>query len=766
MEFRILGSLEVEASDGSPLRVSGPKRRCLLALLLIHANQVLSVDRIIDSLWGDKPPSEATNTLRFQISKLRSVLGQEQDRLATRKPGYVLRVGSDELDSHRFESAVTEAASILDSDPEAAVARYRAALELWRGPALVDFEYEDFARTEIARLEELRLAALEGRFEAELAAGRHDELVGELRSQVDEHPLRERLWASLMTSLYRSGRQSEALRAFQQARSTLGDELGIEPSEELRSLEEKVLLQDESIKTPEAPRRTHNLPARVSHFVGREKEIATVAKLLRRSRLVTLMGVGGVGKTSLALELAIRRVDEHADGVWLADLASTQGSTPVLVAVAEALGVRTRSEERILSDVVLRMADANALLVLDNCEHVIDPAAELAAELLAKCPGVRILATSRELLGVPGEVTFGVPPLSLADDGEDGEAVALFLERVMDHSPLIEVSIEERQTVRGICRTLDGLPLAIELAAARTRTLPFEEVERRLSDRFALLAGGSRTAPARQRTLRATVDWSFDLLRGPEKRLFGALSLFPGTFTAAAAEAVANAEGQDEGALNLLSALVDKSLVVRAGDRYLLLPTLRRYGAEKVNGEALAVLRRAVVDHFVAVAVELETRLFATDGGKAARQLAEERSNFRIALAWAIEAGDTEAALQLAAALALHWSRSGVWTEEWLRRVASTGEDVPQTVQLREGLLVLEGVAEPADALLALGELVAARGERLRATRLLGAADQLRQDLDQESPQSETDLAIDLEEQLGSEVFEQAWHDGHALISE
>jgi predicted ATPase len=387
-----------------------------------------------------------------------------------------------------------------------------------------------------------------------------------------------------MTSLYRSGRQSEALRAFQQARSTLGDELGIEPSEELRSLEEKVLLQDESIKTPEAPRRTHNLPARVSHFVGREKEIATVAKLLRRSRLVTLMGVGGVGKTSLALELAIRRVDEHADGVWLADLASTQGSTPVLVAVAEALGVRTRSEERILSDVVLRMADANALLVLDNCEHVIDPAAELAAELLAKCPGVRILATSRELLGVPGEVTFGVPPLSLADDGEDGEAVALFLERVMDHSPLIEVSIEERQTVRGICRTLDGLPLAIELAAARTRTLPFEEVERRLSDRFALLAGGSRTAPARQRTLRATVDWSFDLLRGPEKRLFGALSLFPGTFTAAAAEAVANAEGQDEGALNLLSALVDKSLVVRAGDRYLLLPTLRRYAAEKVNG--------------------------------------------------------------------------------------------------------------------------------------------------------------------------------------
>ena len=760
MEFKILGSLEVEGADGTPLRVSGPKRRCLLALFLIHANEVLSTDRIIDTLWGEKQISEALNTLRFQISKLRSALGEEQDRLATRGTGYVLRVGPEEVDARRFESAVAEAASLVGDNPEAAVARYREALELWRGPALADFEYEDFARTEIARLEELRLTAVEGRLEAELAAGRHDELVGELRTLVGRHPLRERLWAALMTSLYRSGRQAEALRAYQEARSTLGDELGIEPSEGLRDLEEKVLLQDESIKAPDAPRRAHNLPARVGRFVGRAGELSTIEKLLGRNRLVTLVGVGGVGKTSLALEIATRHVGKYADGVWLIDLSTATGAAPVAVAAAEALGVRTRSGERAFSDTVMRMSNAQALLVLDNCEHVIAPAADFAAKLLAECPAVKILATSRELLSVSGEITFGVPPMSLNQDEVGGDAIALFMERVGDHSPGAEVSLAEKETVYRICRALDGLPLAIELAAARTRTLPFDEVERRLSARFALLAGGSRTAPTRQRTLRGTMDWSYELLADPEKRLFGSLSVISGTFAADTVEAAVAVGGDEETALDLLTALVDKSLVARIGDRYYLLPTLRRYAAERMDGELLPMVRRALVGHFAAVAADLETRLLTGDEGDGEKRLGEERSNLRSALAWAMDSGDMEAALQLAAALALYWTRSGVWTEGWLRRAASAAEDAPQTVQLQEGLLLLEEITGPADALASLAELTETRGEDQRATRLLSAAEQVRQDLGQRTPQPEVDLANRLAEKLGSEAFGNAWRNG------
>ena len=404
----------------------------------------------------------------------------------------------------------------------------------------------------------------------------------------------------------------------------------------LRDLEEKVLLQDESIKTPEAPRRTHNLPARVSRFVGREQETKTVARLLGRSRLVTLTGVGGVGKTSLALEVAERRLEEHPDGAWLVDLAAVTGPAAVAVAVAEALGVRTRSEERVLSDMVLRLANADALLVLDNCEHVVSEAAELTAKLLAECPGVKILATSRELLAVQGEITFGVPPLSLADDETGGDAFDLFMERVEDHSPLVEVSADEKETAHRICRVLDGLPLAIELAAARTRTLSLVELERRLSDRFALLAGGSRTAPARQRTLRATLDWSYSLLSDPERQLFGALSVIPGTFSADVVESVATADsGQDTG-LDLFSALVDKSLVARTGDRYHLLPTLRRYAAEKIDGKLLPAIRQALVGHFATLAAELETQLLTSDAGEREERLGEERSNLRSALAWAM----------------------------------------------------------------------------------------------------------------------------------
>ena len=455
--------------------------------------------------------------LHGYVSRLRRLLGA--GRLETRPPGYVLRVAPDELDLHRFRE-------LLAQD------RHEEALALWRGPPLADLAFEDFAQSEIARLEELRLAAMEGRFERELADGRHAELVGELAAAVRAHPLRERLAGQLMLALYRSGRQAEALDAYRDARTTLVEELGLEPGEEL---------QRAAAPDPRArPRaRFHaqtaagpSCPASLTSFVGRRRELEEVRALLARPgvRLLTLTGAGGTGKTRLALEVARAVAGEFADGArFVAAGGRARSRSCCRPAIAQALGLQPEpavSRSRTRSSAFL--ADRELLLVLDNLEHLLD-ATPLATELLAAAPGLTILATSRTHLNLYGETEYAVPPLSARED-----AVALFADRAAAVRPDFAVT----DAVAEICARLDGLPLAIELAAARIRTLAPAEILARLERRLELLTDGPRDVPARQRTLRDTLLWSYDLLAPAEQRLFARLAVFAGGWPLEAADGV------------------------------------------------------------------------------------------------------------------------------------------------------------------------------------------------------------------------------------
>ena len=452
--------------------------------------------------------------LHGYVSRLRRVLGA--GRLETRPPGYVLRVEPGELDLHRFRELIAQD-------------RHREALALWRGPALADLAFEDFARSEIARLEELRLSALEGRFEHELAAGRHAELAGELAAAVRAHPLRERLAGQLMLALYRSGRQADALAAYRDARATLVDELGLEPSEELSALQRRILVHDPGLDHTRTGRRAE-LPASLTSFVGRGRELEQIRALILRPgvRLLTLTGAGGTGKTRLALEVARAVAGEFADGARFAPLAAVAEPEVVPHAIAEALALQQSSGQSIEDALKAFLADRELLLVLDNLEHLLE-ATPLATELLAAAPRLKILATSRTHLNLYGETEYAVPPLSARE-----EAVALFADRAAAVRP----GFAATDAVGEICARVDGLPLAIELAAARIRTLTPAEILARLDHRLELLAGGPRDVPARQRTLRDTLLWSYDLLAPEEQRLFARLAVFAGGWTLAAADDV------------------------------------------------------------------------------------------------------------------------------------------------------------------------------------------------------------------------------------
>ena len=540
LEFRLLGPLEVLAG-GDRVPVPGAKERSLLALLLLHAGRVVSADRLLAELWGERLPEDPANALQTRVAKLRRALGQAGARglLASRRPGYVLEVAPEQVDVHRFERLLAEARRTAVT--AGASGRFEEALALWRGPALADFANEGFAQAEIGRLEELRLVAVEGRLDTELAAGNHAELVGELEALAAAHPLRERFRAQLMVAMYRSGRQADALAAYRAARAVLAGELGIDPSPELRQLEQAILVQDPSLAAPEPlAGPAGNLPSRLTSFVGRRADLERVQRLLAGRRLVTLTGPGGVGKTSLALAAAAA-AGRHRGGVWLVELASLADPSLVATVVAGALelrdtlgGVAGQAPLPPLERLVQFAQEGDRLLVLDNCEHLVQACAELAETLLRAAPGLRILATSRERLGVPGEALWPVAPLELPGEALSPEALAgfdvvrLFLDRAAAVRPGFALDAATAPAVARICRRLDGLPLAVELAAARVRSLPVTEIAARLDDRLALLTGGPRTAASRQQALRATLDWSYRLLAEPERRLFSRLAVFAG----------------------------------------------------------------------------------------------------------------------------------------------------------------------------------------------------------------------------------------------
>jgi predicted ATPase/DNA-binding SARP family transcriptional activator len=698
MELGILGPLVVR--DGEALvRVPGAKERALLADLVVHAGRVVSADRLVEDLWGETPPGNPGNALQGRVSALRRALGSAGSKLVvTRPPGYVLEVDPEGVDAGRFEGLVAEATALAPAEPPRAAQLLEEALGLWRGAALAEFADRPWAQAEAARLEERRLAAVEALVELRLTAGGHAGLVGELEGLVADHPTRERPRGQLMVALYRSGRQADALGVYQQTREVLAEELGIDPSPELQRLHQAILVQDPALElaTADGGQPRHNLPERLTSLVGRDKELREVAKLVELHRLVTVVGPGGAGKTTVAVELARRLVGGYADGVWLVELAGLRDPALLAGTVAAALGLREEAGQPETPPQADRLAgfvrDKRLLLVLDNCEHLVGACAELVRRLLEAGPGLKVLATSREVLGVAGEAVWPVPPLAVPDaddeldagpalavpdgDGDAPEvlagydAVRLFSERAAAADPGFVLDRASGRVVAELCRRLDGLPLAIELAAARVRALPVAELAGRLGDRFRLLAGGGRTVDARQQTLRATVDWSWELLVEPDRRLWRRLSVFVGGWTVEAAETVCSGDGlAPEEVLEGMFRLVDRSLVVAAGGvpaRFAMLETLRDYGAERLAeaGETHA-LEAGHTAWFLDLAERAAVHRTAR---RWLRLLDADYDNLRAVLDRAVAGRDLDTALRLAGALGWYWSTNR--TTEGRQRLA------------------------------------------------------------------------------------------------
>jgi predicted ATPase/DNA-binding SARP family transcriptional activator len=599
LDFRLLGPLEVSAG-GELLPLGGAKQRATLALLLLHASEPVSPDRLIDALWGGRPPETAKTALQGYITQLRRVLepGRKQraagEVLVTTPAGYILRVADGALDLDRFEALARKGhEALVNGRPAQAANLCSSALALWRGPALAEFAYKPWAQTEAERLAELRLVSLEDRIAAELELGHHGELVGELEALVAEHPLRERPRALLMLALYRAGRQAEALDAYQQARHALVDELGIDLSPELRNLQAAILRQDTQLAAPKpAARPPTNLPAPPTPLVGRERELdETEALLMRRDvRLLTLTGPGGSGKTRLALELAHRGLPHFPDGIFLVELAPVTRPELALSSIVQTLGLKEAGTASSLEQLEGELREREVLVVLDNLEQVLDVGPALA-ELLLSCSALRLLTTSREPLHLRAEHEYPVGPLDVQ------KAYELFVQRARAVKPDFSGDGEVEQ----ICRHLDCMPLAIELAAARVRVLSASEIVERLEHHqaIALLTGGARDLPERQQTLRATLEWSHSLLPRDEQRVFARLAVFEGGFSLAAARDVCGAD------LDAIASLHDKSLLVKRSDqepvRFAMLETVRDFALERLHeSNERERVSRAHVEHFLA----------------------------------------------------------------------------------------------------------------------------------------------------------------------
>ena len=704
MDFSVLGPLAVRV-DGVPVELRRGLPRALLTFLLLRRRTAVGVDVIADRLWAGQPPADPANAVHRVVSYLRRTLGPRgSDVLVTRAPGYALLVDDEAVDAHRFERLVGAGRDQVETATTQSARRgldlLDAALGLWRDDPLVDVASHEWAAAPIAALGEARVLALQSRVRALVVLGRHDDAVAAARAVVAEHPLREDAHAELMLALYRSGRQSEALEAYRATQRLLAAELGLDPGPRLRDLERRILAQDDTLDAaaarpeaarpeaarpeaarPEAARRAagaqHGPMVPPTSLIGRDDDLVQLAELLGTTRLLTLTGPGGAGKTRTALELARRHVGVP---VWFVDLSVLPSAELVASSTAHAVGAVRAVDDDPVDAVVRHLADQPGLLVLDNCEHVVDAVAQLSARLQHGCPRLVQLATSRRPLRIAGEVTWSVPPLPLppsdavtADAVADTDAVRLFAERAAAVRPGFAVTDANAADVAAIVHALDGLPLAIELAAGHTDVLAPDALRRRLSDRFDLLETDVRDMPARQRTMRAVVESSVDLLTAAERRFFTVLGVFAGGFDLDDAAAVtATAAGE---CYRLIASLVRQSLVATAGDgRFRLLESLRLYAADALAGlpDAAEVHRRHL-EHMLTTMSDADQGLRAHDQDDWLARATAAMPDIRAALRWAFEGGAPQRGALLVAAASWYWTLEGMLTEarQWLDLAAT-----------------------------------------------------------------------------------------------
>jgi predicted ATPase/DNA-binding SARP family transcriptional activator len=701
VELRVLGEVEALV-DGQRLDIGHARQRCVLAALLVDVNRPVAVDQLIDRVWADDPPSRARNALAGYLSRLRQLLSPAGEVHISRGPaGYTLTVDALLIDMHEFRHLAAEARA--GADPVEAMTLYRQALALWRGEPFAGLDTPWISDVRVSLETELLSVELD-RNDAALRTGRHTELLSELEAAFHAHPLDERLAGQVMLAQYRSGRQADALDTYRRTRELLIEELGVEPSPPLRAVHQRILesvdaepvtaqprpARDELVRAPstkDLPQSAY-LPRRRGRFIGREREVIAVGNALEQGPLVTLTGVGGVGKTTLALEVAEKNQEQFAHGVRLCELAPLNDGSAVGHALAVTLGLQENPTLGIEATVIDYLSAREMLLVIDNCEHVLESSAHLVDRITRECLRVTVLATSREPLSTSGERVVPVPPLP------EEAAAELFVERARASRPDFDPEHEPVGAVAEICRRLDGVPLAIELAAARMRVMSSLDVARRL-DRLRLLSGGARGAHPRQQSVTATIDWSYRLLAEPEQALFDRLSVLAGSFDLEAAHGVcADAGAGEDDTLELLAGLVDKSMVtVRGGTsatRYAVLETLRAYGRDRLRENGLHdeyAMRHS--RYFTELAERGAAAMHGPDEQIWIDRMAPsagttftspDYENLRTAFERSMADGDTGLALRLVASLPeLIHMRVGLFSLDWaVRAIEAADPNQPQ----------------------------------------------------------------------------------------
>lgn len=700
MRVAMLGPFELRDRSHHPVDLGGHRVAALVARLALAPGTLVSTDTLVADLWDGSSARGGANAVQRLVSRARQALrehGVDDLAIVSRRGGYLLRVDPGEVDAVAFERAAAEGRRLLrEAADERAADTLRRCLDLWRGPALVEFTAVDFARAAADRLAELRTAAAEDLFEAGLRLGRAAELLPELTALHADHPLRERTAGLLMLALRDCGRRAEALAVHERLRSALAEEFGVDPSPWVSGIHLELLRDDTARpaarRAPTAP--AARPPSGLTRFVGREEELAELDRALTRSRLVTLFGPGGAGKTRLAAEYALRS-ERAGRPVRFVELSSLPGDADLAETVAAALGVSrpplteppSAGWDR-LDQLAAALSEERTLLVLDNCEHLVDEVAVFVHRLLDRCPGLAVLATSREPLALPGEALCPLGPLPVPaspDDAAESASVQLFRDRAGLVRPGFTVDADTVRAVVEICRRLDGLPLAIELAAARMRTMTVQQVADRLDDRFRLLSG-SRASTARHRTLRAVLDWSWHLLEDAERALARRLSVMVGDATAeSAARVCAGADLPPEDVLYLLSSLAEKSLVrvverPPGEARYRMLETTRAYCRERlVEAGELAATENACTAYFLELAERAAEGLRGADQPRALALLDAEHDNLVRSLGRAVDADDTATAVRFCLALTWYWVMRGRYAEadRWFGALAALGDRVP-----------------------------------------------------------------------------------------